>query len=108
MKGVTKNLVILCALIMLGCSQSLAAPTISGKVVSIDVATSTIVVNSLKDVATDTYEEVAVLVTEGTKIEKGGTALKLSDIHSADDVVIKYTVDATGKKTAEGISLQVK
>lgn len=59
---------------------------VSGEVVSVDTTNSSLVVKSLKDATTNTYEDVTLSVSTDTKIAKGDAVLMLSDIKAGDKV----------------------
>jgi hypothetical protein len=82
--------------------------SVSGEVVSVDLAKSEVVVKQLKDTVTSTYENTTFVVAPETKIQKGDATLKLSDLKAGDKVSIKYASDVLGKQKVESISIEVK
>ncbi len=82
--------------------------SVSGEVVSIDLAKSEVVVKQLKDVVAGTYENTTCSVVPETKIQKESSILKLSDLKAGDKVTIKYVANASGTKKAESITVEVK
>ena len=82
--------------------------SVSGKIVSVDLVKSEVVVKQLKDVLTGTYENTTFAVVPETKMTKGDVTLKLSDLKAGDKVTVKYTTDALGKQKVEGIAVETK
>lgn len=90
-------------------AQEKAEPQItlvSGEVVSVDLVKSEVVVKQLKDAGAGTYENTTFAVAAETKIQKGDTTLKLSDLKAGDKVTVKSTADASGKQTVESIAVE--
>jgi hypothetical protein len=84
------------------------AISVSGKVVSVDLVKSEVVIKQLKDAVTSTYENTTFKVAPETKITKGDVTLKLSDLKAGDKVSVKYTSDVLGKQKVESISVAVQ
>jgi len=84
------------------------AISVSGEVVSADLAKSEVVVKQLKDVVAGTYENTTFKVAPETKITKGDVTLKLYDLKAGDKVTVKYTTDVLGKQKVESITIQIK
>ena len=83
-----------------------AATFVSGEVVSVDQATSAVVVKVVKDATAGTYENTTVTVAPETKITKGDATLAISDLKAGDKVTVKSTADASGKAMVESIAVE--
>lgn len=79
--------------------------SISGEVVSADLAKSEVVV---KQLVADTYKSMPFAVSSETKIQKGSVSLELSDLKAGDKVTVKYTIDTLGKQKVESITVEVE
>lgn len=85
-----------------------AITSVSGEVVSVDLVKLTLVIKQIKDPVAGTYENQTISVLPATKVTKGDTTLKLSDLKAGDKVTVKYTTDALGKWKVESITMEVK
>jgi hypothetical protein len=82
--------------------------SLSGEIVSVDVVKSTVVIKQLKDPVTNTYEDVTLSVSSGTKITKAAATLQLSELKAGDKVKVEYSTDSLGTKKVESISVEAK
>lgn len=82
--------------------------SVSGEIVSVDLAKSTVVVKTIKDAVTGTYEEIALSVLPETKLAQGDTSLKLSDLKAGDKVTVDYVKDVAGKLVPKSISVKTQ
>lgn len=85
-----------------------AVTLVSGEVVSVDLVKSTVVIKQIKDPVSGTYENQVISVLPETKVTKGDSALKLSDLKAGDMVSVKYATDALAVQKVESISVEVK
>ena len=79
---------------------------ISGEVVSVDLDKSVVVVKEAKDGVIGIYENINLTVSPETKIVKGKTALKLSELKAGDKVKVESSSDKTG--TSKVVSITVE
>ncbi len=69
---------------------------VTGEVVSVDSASSTVVLNCVIDAAP---AQITLAANESTKIEIGADAANLSDVAVGDKVSCVYSAGAEGKNT---------
>lgn len=81
---------------------------VAGTIVSVNLEKSTIVVEYLKDEATNTYDEVTVNVDASTVIERNNEAISLAELIAGNEVKIKCTTDENGKNIASNIQTTAK
>jgi len=84
------------------------AVSVSGEVVSVDVAKSEVVVKQLKDAVAGVYENTAISVAAETKIKKGEAVLKLSDLVAGDKVTVTYAAGLEGTQEVSTIEVMAK
>ncbi len=77
---------------------------VSGEIVSIDAAKSSIVVKQIKDATAGTTEDYTIEVTSDAKITKAEAVLKIADLKAGQKVTVNAKTEE-GKLKAETITV---
>lgn len=80
--------------------------TVAGAVVDSDWVGSKIVVKWYDDLH-DTYDEITIMVPDGTLITKGTSTISFTDIRQDDRVQIEYSSDSFAGLKAARITVQI-
>ena len=83
--------------------EVLPTEEVSGKIVSVDVEKSTIVINALVDQEKGTYEDVTVATSDKTVIEKDYTTSSLAELKADEEATVEYAKNDKGEKVASFI-----
>lgn len=78
----------------------------TAKVLSVNLDSSTVLLETVNDPYTKNYETKTISVTPETKILNGDVAMKLSDLKIGDKVMVKYSADSSTEWKIESISVQ--
>lgn len=109
--------IILCSLIAFGlmgvslplaCAQEEAetlTKEASGKIVSVNLEESTMVIKQLKDEENQVYENAVFYVNDSTLIESNYETVSLSDLSVGEEVSVEYVVSKEGKNIASYIQV---
>jgi hypothetical protein len=81
---------------------------IKGKILEINQDASMIKVRSYVSGDTNSYNDYEIYVMQEAKIEVDGRVLKLSDLNSGNEVVVRYGVSEDGKKEADHIWIKIQ
>lgn len=77
----------------------------SGKIVSVNLEESTLVVKQLKDEVNQVYENVTFYVNDSTLIEKDYETVSLADLSEGEEVAVEYATSKEGKNIASYIQV---
>ncbi|HSV43080.1 MAG TPA: DUF5666 domain-containing protein [Candidatus Bathyarchaeia archaeon] len=81
------------------------AVTVTGKIAEIDVAKSTITVQSVPADETQEVSSYVVMIDESTMIDNAGEAIGISGLLAGDQVEVTYMVKDSGELMAQSVKV---
>jgi hypothetical protein len=88
-----------------GTDEVVSTKELSGKILSVELDSYTLVVEVLKEGMIKAYERITFFVDKSTSIKRGDVFLAFSDLKVGEKVSVTY-IDSYGKNVASSITVQ--